>query len=294
MAAADTMQLPLWTGTLRNVTAYSRFGEGIHVTAGSYAQLAVQATNVIAEGGFRDVLAEIVDTVGERRAGVSLDHSNFTSRFQTGGGAVTAPGAGTNQTAAPILADDPLGDFHQLRGSPTIDAGVTDAANGPLDFEGQARAQEGSTDIGADEFTTPAPAAPAPVAPRAVIDKTKPRLTRLAVRPRSFAARRGTTISYTLSEAATVRFTIDRRVNGRRKGKRCVTRRRTGRRCFRYIRLAGSFQQAGSQGTNSLRFTGRLGTSLLKRARYRLTAVPRDAAGNRGRAIRARFRIARR
>jgi hypothetical protein len=291
MTAADAMQLPLVKGALRNVTAYSRFGDGIRITAGNFAQLVLQTTNVIARGGFSDVRAEVVGSAGDRRAEVNLDHSNYASRLRIGGGQVTAPGAGTNQTASPLLADDPLGDFHQLAGSATIDAGVTDAANGPLDFEGQARAQQGSTDIGADEFPAPAPA---PVAPRSNPDRARPVLSGLTVRPRAFAARRGTTISYRLSEAAAVSFTIQRRVSGRRKGKRCVTRRREGRRCFRYIRLSGGFQHAGHPGKNSLRFRGRLGKATLRRARYRLEAVPRDAAGNRGRSIRASFRIRRR
>ena len=293
MAASDSMQLPLRTAALRNVTASSRFGEGIRVAAGNNAQFLLQATNVIAQGGFPDVLAEVTGSTGTRRAEVSLDHSNYSTRLQVGSGVVTAPGTAANQTAPPVLADDPLGDFHQLRHSPTIDAGATDAANGPLDFEGQARAQQGGTDIGADEFTPPA-VAPAPVTPRAVVDRTRPRLTRLAVRPRSFRARRGTRVSYRLSEAATVSFTIHRRVRGRRKGGRCVVRIRTGRPCYRYIRVAGGFQHAGARGANSLRFRGRLGTRFLRRASYRLTAAPRDAAGNRGRAIRASFRVVRR
>ena len=44
-----------------------------------------------------------------------------------------------------------------------------DAANGPLDFQGEARVQQGGTDVGADEFTPP----PAPVAPRAKPDRTR-------------------------------------------------------------------------------------------------------------------------
>jgi hypothetical protein len=262
---------------------------------------------VIASGGSRDVRAEILGSIGTRRAEVNLDHSNYATRQQVPGGSVTAPGSGANQTVSPMLVDDPLGDFHQLAGSPTIDAGITDAANGAADFDGQARVQGANTDIGADEFA-PVPPSPAPVAPRSSVDKTRPVASRLDVRPDAFAAlrgrgpsvvvakrkvRRAATVRYRLSEAATLSLTVQRRVRGRREGNRCLTRRRKGRRCFRYNRLPGRFQQAGLNGTNSFRFSGRLNSKPLKPGRYRLVGIPRDAAGNSGRAVRTGFRIVR-
>ena len=83
MTAADVVQLPLRTGALRNVTAYSRFGDGIRVTAGNFAQLVLNVTNAIVQGGFSDVRAEIVGSHGDRRAEVNLDHSNYSSRLRT-------------------------------------------------------------------------------------------------------------------------------------------------------------------------------------------------------------------
>jgi hypothetical protein len=286
MNVSGAAQLPLWTASVRNVTAYSRFGEGIRVTAGSYAQLLVLATNVIAQGGSRDVMAEITDVTGERRADVSLDHSNFSSRLTNGGGVATVPGAPTNQTSTPALVDDPLGDFRQIAGSPTIDAGVNDGANGPLDFQGEARVQQGGTDIGADEFTPP----PAPVAPRAQPDRTRPVLSGLTVRP--YKKKRGARVRFHLSEAATVSFTIRKRVRGRRdKAGRCISKRKRGRRCTRYVNLVGGFQRAGRSGANSFRYDGRLNRKLLRRGSYQLVALPRDAAGNRGRRASAGFRL---
>jgi hypothetical protein len=268
------------------VTAYSRFGEGIRVSAGSYAQLLVLATNVIAQGGSRDVVAEITDLTGPPRAEVSLDHSNFSSRLTSGGGVATVPGASTNQTSTPALVDDPLGDFRQIAGSPTIDAGVNDFANGPLDFQGEARVQQGGTDIGADEFTPP----PAPVAPRGTPDRTRPVLSGLTVRP--YKKKRGARVSFRLSEAAAVSFTIRKRVAGRRnKAGRCISKRKQGRRCTRYVNLPGSFQRAGRSGANSFRYDGRLNRKLLRRGSYQLVAVPRDGAGNRGRRASAGFRL---
>jgi hypothetical protein len=286
MTASAAAQMPLWTATVRNVTAYSTFGEGIRVTAGSYAQLLVLATNVIAQGGSRDVVAEIVDVTGERRADVSLDHSNFSSRFTSGGGVATAPGAPANQTSTPALVDDPLGDFREIAGSPTVDAGITDGANGPLDFQGEARVQQGGTDIGADEFTPP----PAAVTPRAPSDRTRPVLSGLTVRP--YKKKRGARVRFRLSEAATVSFTIRKHVRGRRdKTGRCLSKRKRGRRCTKYVNLPGSFRRAGRSGANSFRYNGRLNGKALRRGSYQLVAVPRDRAGNRGRRASARFRF---
>jgi hypothetical protein len=286
MIAAGMEQMPLWTATLRNVTAYSRFGEGIRVTADNYAQLLVLATNVIAQGGSRDVVAEINGVTGERRAEVTLDHSNFSSRLTSGGGGATVPGAPTNQTSTPSLVDDPLGDFRQIAGSPTIDAGASDAANGPLDFQGEPRVQQGGTDIGADEFAPP----PASVAPKATPDRTRPVLSGLTVQP--FRKKRGARVRFRLSEAASVSFSIRKRVRGRRnKTGRCVSKRKRGRRCTKYVNLPGGFQRAGRTGANSFRYDCRLNRKALRRGRYQLVAVPRDGAGNSGQRASAGFRL---
>jgi hypothetical protein len=70
---------------------------------------------------------------------------------------------------------------------------------------------------------------------------------------------------------------------GRRKGKACKT----------YKKLKGSITHAGSAGTNSLRFSGRLAQKPLKPGSYRLVGVARDAAGNKSKAARTSFRIVR-
>jgi len=136
-------------------------------------------------------------------------------------------------------------------------------------------------------------------------DVAKPVARRLGVRPRSFrAARRGrsivsaarTRVSYRLSEAATVRFTVQRALSGRRVGGRCrkLTKRNRGRRkCTRYRGARGSFTHRGKAGANRFRFSGRLRGRRLRASRYRLAARPTDAAGNRGKSVRVRFRILR-
>jgi alginate lyase len=128
----------------------------------------------------------------------------------------------------------------------------------------------------------------APQQPLGGIDRTAPALRRLSVTPRRLhafrrggsvaALRRGTRVSYLLSEPATVRFTLLKARRGRR---------------ARYIHLRGAFKDAGRAGSNRLRFTGRLRGRRLRAGRYRLVAKPIDAAGNRGRAVRTSFTIVR-
>ena len=103
----------------------------------------------------------------------------------------------------------------------------------------------------------------------------------------------GARVSYTLSERATTTFTIERRVTGRRSGRRCSTTRRRGRRCSTFKKVSGSFRHSGKQGANSFRFSGRLRGRKLPPGSYRLTGLPVDAAGNRGKPVRATFRIVR-
>lgn len=148
------------TNNLRNVTAVST-GPGSYGLNYFYSSLdptgptyVISTKAVIAQGTSQDVIA---------RAGmgtsvtINLDHSNYdtatTQTFSTGVASVTPPGTGGpnfNVTAAPLLAAD---GYHQLAGSPTINAGATDANSGAQDIDGQNR-QIGlaPADIGADEL----------------------------------------------------------------------------------------------------------------------------------------------
>jgi hypothetical protein len=131
-----------------------------------------------------------------------------------------------------------------------------------------------------------------------VFDAGAPQLFGLAVKPGKVlaaraAARQGATISYVLSQPARVAFRVDRALAGRRSRGKCrkpTRRNRRGRRCVRYRRLAAGFEQNGVLGTNSLRFSGRLGGKRLKAGRYRLVAVASGFAGDSRRATRT-FRV---
>jgi streptogramin lyase len=111
------------------------------------------------------------------------------------------------------------------------------------------------------------------------------------------ADKTGTTIRYTLTEAATVSLRIDRRLKGRRvkKGKKRVcakpTRKnRKKRKCTRFKRV-GTLTRTSHAGQNKVKFTGRIGRKALKVGRYRLTITATDTAGNKSKAKRLSFRV---
>ena len=149
--------------TLRNVTAVASGGgtSSIGVLARSFApasNVSIDAKNVIARGNAFDVVANNTGTGG---AAVTLENSNFPNPTTVAGGTVTSNMANGNQSTPALFASAATGDFHQALGSPTIDAG-NNAADllGTLDFEGEARIQNGTIDIGADEANPPAPVVP--------------------------------------------------------------------------------------------------------------------------------------
>jgi hypothetical protein len=107
----------------------------------------------------------------------------------------------------------------------------------------------------------------------------------------------GTRVRYRLSEASSARFTVQRARKGRRKGRRCVAptrKNRKAKRCTRYVRLKGGFTRVSQAGLNSFRLTGRLRGRKLAPGRYRLVLVATDAAKNKSKPKRAKFRIVRR
>jgi hypothetical protein len=115
-------------------------------------------------------------------------------------------------------------------------------------------------------------------------DRIAPVARALQVAPNSFvpfpdtssvAAAKGARVSYSLSEAATVRFTVQRLVRGR------------------YRSVKGSFRVTGKKGGNSFHFTGFVRHRRLRPGRYRLVGVPVDQAKNKGKPVRAGFRIQR-
>jgi hypothetical protein len=145
---------------LRNVTAIATGpgSVGISFLGSGPLELNGGAAGVLARGAAHDVLAESKSpdphTPGSgAKLTLAFDHSDFADAqaLTDGGGpvSVTAPGFGTNITGNPLLAGD---GYHELAGSPTLDAGVADALSGATDVDGNLRRLGAGTDIGADEL----------------------------------------------------------------------------------------------------------------------------------------------
>jgi hypothetical protein len=166
--------------------------------------------------------------------------------------------------------------------APALLAGLTlDAATGVISGKPTASA---ALTVHTITMTDLAGAVSAPMAiqikdtHRPVVSKVKLTRKRFAVSGR----KRGTTLSFSLSEAATVRIAIQRRHSGRRKGGRCVapTRKlRKAKKCTRYVTV-GALSRSGRAGTNRVAFTGRLKGRALARGSYRFSITATDAAGN--------------
>lgn len=145
--------------TIRNVTAVVNgpSGHAIRTQAdgsppGHDATLHV--FNTIAYRG--DVDAEVAP--GAIQAKITLSHSNVGATTATGAPAASVTTDGTDQNQAllpPRFFNPPSGDFRVRAGSPTIDHGANNPANGLLDFDGDRRIAGVRTDIGADEFIPP-------------------------------------------------------------------------------------------------------------------------------------------
>ena len=143
--------------------------------------------------------------------------------------------------------------------------------------------------------------------PQPGADKTRPVISALRLTNKRFrvapgatalsakATKRGTVIRFKLSEKATTTLRIERARPGRRSGKKCVKPRRgLKRKCTRYVLTRTLKRKKTKKGSNSVRFSGRLGRKALGPGAYRVVAGARDAAGNRAKTRSARFTIVRR
>lgn len=148
-----------WTSRVRNVTAIGGL-TGLRMDAGSGpVHLKLDAVNVIVRGGTDEDIVALANPGGNSIRAI-FRHSNYATRATFAGtgstAAVTAPGAGANQIAAPVFRNPATGDFHQRRTSPTVNHGVDTVLNGPRDIDLQSRSIGPAPDIGGDEIP-PAP-----------------------------------------------------------------------------------------------------------------------------------------
>ena len=147
------------TGKLRNVTAVAlgtTGGYGVFASATGAGNFAVtlDGRNVIAQGATVDQRGFNSNTSATSH--IDLDYSNFDTLdfLPVTGASGTGAGAFNNQTDLPVLDST----YHQLPGSPTIDAGDGSVSDHPLlDYDLDSRNQNGTPDIGADESDGVAP-----------------------------------------------------------------------------------------------------------------------------------------
>jgi Tol biopolymer transport system component len=183
---------------------------------------------------------------------------------------------------------------------------ASSSGGGPMMITDTLAAQSNAPDWQADVAGPPAgPVACGGGGTAVVADTVAPVLTSFSLSRRKFAAfpaggsiarktPRGTGVSFRVTEAGKAVFKIERALKGRKRGKKCVAptrKNRKAKRCTRYRRLKGSFTYSGKPGLNRFRFTGRLRGKKLRPGRYRLVNTVTDAAGNKSKPRRVKFRI---
>jgi hypothetical protein len=140
----------LWGDTIYSESATAAAIELDQVASSGALELGVYDTIAVNSAGGHDVKASAHGTI-------KLKDSDYAS--PTGVGSITDEGG--HVTAPPLFANAAGGDFHELAGSPTIDAGLASAEDGTLDYDGNARTAGAAPDIGAFEYQPPAAPPPA-------------------------------------------------------------------------------------------------------------------------------------
>ncbi len=120
-------------------------------------------------------------------------------------------------------------------------------------------------------------------------------LSKASLTRRSFKARRGTSIKFTLSKDAKVRIVVARRSVGRRVGAKCVGRTAANRKrksCVRYV-TQGTLSSSRKAGANTVKFSGKVRGRVLSRARYRFTLQATDSGNRKSNKVNLTFRVLR-
>jgi hypothetical protein len=175
-----------FSNIIRNVVAWQS-GSGTAVQcAGVYGDGDLTVINTIARAtgtGGSDLGAF---STGSFNSTVTVRYSNFGTAVLQGPGTSMdhINTDATDQSATPALVDPLAGNFREQSTSPTINAGVTDSANGALDLEGNPRTVGGTTDIGAYELgrsSTPPPTTPPPNMPPKLVPPDSTRITKTRI-----------------------------------------------------------------------------------------------------------------
>jgi len=270
-----------------SINRFAFSSDGSTVAWPTAEPLVAEDTDTFVDAYTRDIPTGTTTLAGRKATGAPLDGGVSSVGLSGDGGClamtITGPGEyGEGPLPSPDLPGSaPSPDFQEvlLRAlKPTCARSPTGPGGGP-----------GS---GAD--TT------APVITK--VSLTRKRFRRSAKATAISAARRrrakaGTTLRFTLSEAARVTVAFQRKTAGRRvrgKCRKATPGRRRLKRCTRYV-AAGRITRASlPAGANRIALSGRLGRKRMKLGPYRLTLRALDAAGNRSAPKRLTFRLVRR
>jgi hypothetical protein len=128
---------------LVNVTAIAT-GAGAAAVRVIHDAPTVTLTDVIARGAAQDLTSANTTT--------SVSYSDFRPAAASG-----FSDGGQNITADPLFTNAGTGDFHEVSGSPTVDAGALTPQSGAVDPDANPRTIGTAPDIGAYEFDPTAP-----------------------------------------------------------------------------------------------------------------------------------------
>lgn len=153
-------------------------------------------------------------------------------------------------------------------------------------------------------FQEKAPAATPPAAP-APSDTTAPSITSTKLSNKTFAidknvkalsaakTKKGTKISFSLSETASVKLAFQSLTSGRKSGSKCVkqTAKNKSAKSCTIARTTATAKLTGTAGSNSKSFGGKIGSKTLKPGKYQLVISATDSAGNASSAKPVKFTI---
>jgi len=150
-----------FTASLVHDTVYATGGGGIGIRADARnaggclvcSSAALTLRDVLVRGGPDVTGADLQTQTATGQAGsIDVQYSDY-AKVLDASGKITADHV---VSTAPLLLDPANGDFHELPGSPTIDAGQTQPGDDATDPDGRARVLSLATDIGAYEAPFPA------------------------------------------------------------------------------------------------------------------------------------------
>jgi hypothetical protein len=238
---------------------------GIVATTGDHPaqSIDVDVSNSLIRGAANS-LAAATPGIDAGTAKIHTSYSDYDPAGNLAFGATIDSDHATNVGDAGFV-DPANGDFRLGAGSPLVDRGDPDVAQG-LDIDGNPLVADGNgdgfarRDLGAFELQP---------APPTQGDTQAPVIT-------AFHARRSR-VSYRLSESARIVVKVQRRLPGKR------TRYRT----------LGTVAKPAKQGANRLKLSRRIRAKDARPGRYRAVIVAIDAAGNHSTKKAAAFRVSR-